>query len=163
MLKIVKTENGLVRGLAGNNARISVFKGIPYAAPPVGRNRWRAPRPAQNWDGIKDAFSFAPISIQDTPGLGDDIYCREFHVDSQIEMSEDCLYVNVWTPALSESDNLPVLVWFFGGGFQWGYPSEMEFNGEIEETPPARARIMTGISCTFFLRFRTATILSGSG
>ena len=130
MLKIVKTENGLVRGLAGNNARISVFKGIPYAAPPVGRNRWCAPRPAQNWDGIKDAFSFAPISIQDTPGLGDDIYCREFHVDSQIEMSEDCLYVNVWTPALSESDNLPVLVWFFGGGFQWGYPSEMEFNGE---------------------------------
>ena len=130
MLKIVKTENGMVRGLPGNNTRISVFKGIPFAAPPTGENRWRAPQPCQDWEGVKDAFSFAPISIQDTPGLGDDIYSREFHVDSQLEMSEDCLYLNVWTSAKTNQDRLPVLVWFFGGGFQWGYPSEMEFNGE---------------------------------
>ena len=87
MLKIVKTENGMVRGLPGNNTRISVFKGIPFAAPPTGANRCRAPQPRQDWEGVKDAFSFAPISIQDTPGLGDDIYSREFHVDGQREMS----------------------------------------------------------------------------
>lgn len=130
MLKIVKTENGLVRGFQGNNARISVFKGIPFAEPPIGRNRWRAPQPCKDWDGILDAYKFGPISVQDTPGLGTDIYCREWHVDPDIEISEDCLYLNVWTNAKSADDNLPVLVWFFGGGFQWGYPPEMEFNGE---------------------------------
>ena len=68
MLKIVKTENGLVRGLPGNNTRISVFKGIPFAQPPVGSNRWKAPQPCKDWDGIYDAYKFAPISMQDQPG-----------------------------------------------------------------------------------------------
>ncbi|MGN0386461.1 MAG: carboxylesterase family protein, partial [Lachnospiraceae bacterium] len=130
MLRTVMTENGFVRGLPGNNARITAFKGIPFAAPPVGKNRWKAPQPCENWTGIRNAYSFAPISIQDTPGLGRDLYSREWHVDSQIEMSEDCLYLNVWTGADSRDDKLPVLVWIFGGGFQWGYTSEMEFNGE---------------------------------
>ncbi len=130
MLKIVKTENGLVRGLSGNNTRISVFKGIPFAAPPVGENRWKAPQPCKDWDGIYDAYKFAPISVQDQPGVGTDIYCREWHVDPDIEIDEDCLYLNVWTPAKSSDEKLPVLVWFFGGGFQWGYTAEMEFNGE---------------------------------
>ena len=130
MLTTVKTKNGLVRGLSGNNTRVSVFKGIPFAAPPVGENRWRAPMPCKDWDGILDAYKFAPISMQDTPGIGDDIYCKEWHVDPDIDMDEDCLYLNVWTNAKSENDKLPVLVWFFGGAFQWGYPPEMEFNGE---------------------------------
>ena len=130
MLKIVDTANGKVRGLSGNNTRISVFKGIPFAAPPTGENRWRAPQPCKDWDGIYDAYKFAPISVQDQPGIGTDIYCREWHVDPDIEMDEDCLYLNVWTPATSATDGLPVLVWFFGGGFQWGYTAEMEFNGE---------------------------------
>ena len=130
MLKLVATENGLVRGFQGNNTRISVFKGIPFAAPPVGENRWRAPQPCANWEGVRECGKFAPISVQDQPGVGTDIYCREWHVDKDIEMDEDCLYLNVWTPANSDKDNLPVFVWFFGGGFQWGYPREMEFNGE---------------------------------
>lgn len=130
MLKLVKTKNGLVRGFQGNNTRISVFKGIPFAAPPVGENRWRAPQPCPDWEGIRECSHFAPISMQDQPGVGTDIYCREWHVDKDIEMDEDCLYLNVWTPANSDNDSLPVLVWFFGGGFQWGYPREMEFNGE---------------------------------
>ncbi len=130
MLKLVKTENGLVRGFQGNNTRISVFKGIPFAAPPVGENRWKAPQPCQNWEGVRECSKFAPISVQDQPGVGTDIYCREWHVDKDIEMDEDCLYLNVWTPANSENDELPVFIWFFGGGFQWGYPREMEFNGE---------------------------------
>ena len=130
MLKLVTTENGLVRGFQGNNTRISVFKGIPFAAPPIGENRWRAPQPCASWEGVRECGKFAPISIQDQPGVGTDIYCREWHVDKDIEMDEDCLYLNVWTPAMSDKDNLPVFIWFFGGGFQWGYPREMEFNGE---------------------------------
>ena len=130
MLKVVATENGSVRGFQGNNTRISVFKGIPFAAPPIGENRWRAPQPCENWDGIRECSQFAPISVQDQPSVGTDIYCREWHVDKDIEINEDCLYLNVWTPAQSETDALPVLVWFFGGAFQWGYPREMEFNGE---------------------------------
>ena len=70
MLKIVKTENGLVRGLPGNNTRISVFKGIPFAEPPIGENRWKAPKPCKDWEGIYDAYKFAPISVQDQPGVG---------------------------------------------------------------------------------------------
>ncbi len=130
MKRLAVTENGQVWGVQGTNSRITVFKGIPFAAPPVGENRWRAPQPASNWEGIRDCSRFAPISVQDTPGIGNDIYIREWHVDSDIPMDEDCLYLNVWTPAKDMSEKHPVLVWFFGGGFQWGYPAEMEFDGE---------------------------------
>ncbi len=130
MIRVAKTENGLVRGLPAADPRITSFKGIPFAAPPVGENRWRAPQPCENWEGIRDAYTFAPISIQDTPGLGTDIYCREWHVDPDIPMDEDCLYLNVWTGAKGPEEKLPVMIWFFGGGFQWGYPAEMEFDGE---------------------------------
>lgn len=130
MLRQTTTENGIVRGLPAGNNRITVFKGIPFAAPPIGDNRWRAPQPAADWDGVRNCFDFAPISVQDTPGLGTDIYCREWHVDPDIAMGEDCLYLNIWTPAKTTEDKLPVLVWYFGGAFQWGYPNEMEFDGE---------------------------------
>lgn len=130
MIRIAKTENGLVKGLPAADPRITAFKGIPFAAPPVGENRWRAPQPCKDWEGTLEAYQFAPISVQDTPGLGTDIYCREWHVDPDIPMSEDCLYLNVWTNAKSTEDKLPVMIWFFGGAFQWGYPAEMEFDGE---------------------------------
>lgn len=130
MIRIADTENGKVRGIEAADPRITAFKGIPFAAPPVGKNRWRAPQPAENWEGIRDCFRFAPISIQDQPAVGTDIYCKEWHVDPDIEMNEDCLYLNVWTPAKKTDEKLPVVIWFFGGGLQWGYPSEMEFDGE---------------------------------
>ncbi len=130
MLRIANTENGQVRGLPAADPRITSFKGIPFAAPPVGENRWRAPQPAANWKGVRDCLEFAPISVQDSPGDADDIYSREWHVDPDIPMSEDCLYLNIWTNAKSASERKPVLVWFFGGGFQCGYTSEMEFDGE---------------------------------
>ena len=130
MLRQVKTENGWVRGIEAADPRITAFKGIPFAAPPVGRNRWRAPQPCENWAGVRDCSRFAPISMQWIPGLGDDIYCREWHVDPEIPMGEDCLYLNVWTNAKKADEKLPVLVWFFGGGLQCGYPAEMEFDGE---------------------------------
>lgn len=130
MLREVTTKNGIVRGLPAADPRITSFKGIPFAAPPVGENRWRAPQPVENWDSVLNAFEFAPISVQDRPAMGTDIYCREWHVDKDVKMSEDCLYLNVWTPANSTDEKLPVFVWYFGGGLQWGYPSEMEFDGE---------------------------------
>lgn len=130
MLRKVKTENGWVKGIEAADPRITAFKGIPFAAPPVGENRWRAPQPCEDWEGVKDASRFAPIAVQDTPGLGDDIYCREWHVDPEIPMDEDCLYLNVWTGAKSGDEKLPVLVWYYGGALQWGYPAEMEFDGE---------------------------------
>lgn len=130
MIRTAKTENGMVRGIEAADPRITAFKGIPFAAPPVGKNRWRAPQPCENWEGVKECYRFAPISVQDTPGLGTDIYCREWHVDPEIAMGEDCLYLNVWTGAKSPEEKLPVVIWFFGGGFQWGYPAEMEFDGE---------------------------------
>ena len=130
MLREVEVKNGKLKGLPGSDPRVTAFKGIPFAKPPVGELRWRAPKPCDDWEGVKEAYAFAPISIQDRPAVGTDIYCREWHVDPDIPMSEDCLYLNVWTPANSAGEKLPVLVWYFGGGFQWGYTAEMEFDGE---------------------------------
>lgn len=131
MLRVVNVENGIVRGLPAADPRITSFKGIPFAAPPIGENRWRAPQPAKDWEGVLNAFEFAPISMQAiTANDLNNIYTREWHIDPDIPMDEDCLYLNVWTPARSADEKLPVFVWFFGGGFQVGYTSEMEFDGE---------------------------------
>ena len=131
MLRQVKVKNGHVRGLPAADPRITSFKGIPFAAPPVGELRWRAPQPAHDWDGVLKAFEFAPISVQPKPGVDkDNLYSREWNVDPDIEQSEDCLYLNVWTPATSTDEKLPVFVWYFGGGLQVGNTAEMEFDGE---------------------------------
>ena len=130
MLRTAECKSGKLRGLPGTDPRITVFKGVPFAAPPVGDLRWKAPQPVTPWEGVREAFEYGPISMQDTPGIGDDIYCREWHVDPDIPISEDCLYLNIWTPAKKADEKLPVLVWYYGGAFQWGYTSEMEFDGE---------------------------------
>ena len=131
MLRRVTVENGVVEGLPAADPRITSFKGIPFAAPPVGENRWRAPQPANNWDGVLYAYKFAPISMQHIPGEDPEIiYTREWNVDTSIEMDEDSLHLNVWTPAKNADEKLPVFVWYFGGGFQEGNTAEMEFDGE---------------------------------
>lgn len=131
MLRIVKVENGMVRGLPAADPRITSFKGIPFAAPPVGENRWRAPQPVEDWEGIFDALEFAPISMQPKTVIDvNNIYTREWSVEPEIAMDEDCLYLNVWTPACSADEKLPVYVWYFGGGLQVGHTAEMEFDGE---------------------------------
>ncbi len=131
MLRRVTVENGVVEGLPAADPRITAFKGIPYAAPPVGENRWRAPQPAKDWEGVLKAYKFGPISMQHVPGTDkDNLYTREWHVDSEIEMSEDSLVLNVWTPAKRADEKLPVFVWYFGGGLREGYTAEMEFDGE---------------------------------
>lgn len=131
MIRRVKTENGWVRGLPAADPRITSYKGIPFAAPPVGNNRWRAPQPCADWQGDLQAYAFAPIPMQ-ANCAGDpakDIYAREWHVDPELPMSEDCLYLNIWAPA-DGRQNLPVYVWYFGGGLQVGNTAEMEFDGE---------------------------------
>ena len=130
MLREVTTKYGKMKGLPGNDPRVTVYKGVPFASPPVGDLRWRAPQLPKSWEGTLDAFMFGPISIQDQPGIADNVYSLEWHVDPDIKMSEDCLYLNIWTPAVSTDEKLPVMVWYFGGAFQWGYTAEMEFNGE---------------------------------
>lgn len=130
MLRSAVTKNGIVQGLPADDPRVTVYKGIPFAAPPVGELRWKAPQPCENWEGIRQCYKFGPICMQDRPGVSDDLYAREFHVDSGIDISEDSLYLNIWTPAKSTEEKLPVLVWIYGGAFQWGYTSELEFNGE---------------------------------
>lgn len=130
MLREVTTKYGRIKGLPAADPRITSFKGIPFAVPPVGEMRWHAPEPCAPWEGVLEAYAFKAISVQDRPALGTDIYCREWHVDPDVEINEDCLYLNVWTPAKKTDEKLPVLVWYFGGGLQWGYPSEMEFDGE---------------------------------
>ncbi len=131
MLRKVQVENGWVEGLPAADPRVTSFKGIPYAAPPVGENRWRAPQPAKDWEGVLQAYKFGPISMQRVPGADpDNIYSREWNVDTSIQMDEDCLMLNVWTPAKKADEKLPVFVWYFGGGLREGNTAEMEFDGE---------------------------------
>ena len=117
----VKTAYGRLAGtvLAGG---IRAFKGVPYAAPPVGARRWQAPQPAQPWKDVRSATQFGPRAMQQ-PIFGD----MNFRSNG---VSEDCLYLNVWTPAKSARERLPVLVYFYGGGFLAGDGSEPRYDGE---------------------------------
>ncbi len=128
----VKTEAGILEGVFGYDPRVIVFKGVPYAAPPVGELRWKEPQPVVPWEGVRKADTYGPISMQPVPGLyPDDFWTREIHpTGPEFEMSEDCLYVNVYTPARTGKENLPVLFYIHGGGYKGGYPYEVEFDWE---------------------------------
>ncbi len=103
----VRLKDGMVQGTVEEG--IAVFRGIPFAAPPTGDLRWKAPQPVVPWEGVLEAVRFAPSPVQArAEWMGD------------IEMSEDCLYLNVWTPARSKGEKLPVMVWIYGGGFSNG-------------------------------------------
>src|SRR5215217_5112028 len=116
----VKTANGRVEGTLEQSG-IRVFKGLPFAAPPVGELRWREPQPVKNWTGVRPAKQFGPRAMQ-LPVFGD----MNFRSNG---MSEDCLYLNVWVPAEPAEEQLPVLVYFYGGGNVAGDGSEPRYDG----------------------------------
>jgi para-nitrobenzyl esterase len=118
----VKTANGTLESNAAAKDGVRSFKGVPFAQPPVGALRWREPQPPKDWSGVRNADEFGPRCMQKT-GPGSDYWFRSSG------MSEDCLYLNVWTPAKSSREKLPVLVYVFGGGFQNGDGSEPRYDG----------------------------------
>ena len=115
----VKTSYGILEGL--DISGIKTFKGVPFAAPPTGDNRWREPQPLQPWQGIRECHDYAPDPMQE-PIFGD----MNFGADS---ISEDCLYLNIWTPAITMNEKLPVLIYFNGGGLMAGSGSEPRYAG----------------------------------
>jgi para-nitrobenzyl esterase len=118
---VVKTANGALQGITDSTG-IKMFRGIPFAQPPVGELRWKNPQPPKSWKGIRMADKFGPQAMQ-RPIYSDMIF-------RSAGKSEDCLYLNVWTPAKSANEKLPVLVYFFGGGFMAGDGSEYRYDGE---------------------------------
>ena len=124
----VRVKQGEIQGYPAGNQAISVFKGIPYAKPPVGERRWRAPEAAEEWKGVFNAYEFGRIEVQ-AVRQQNDFYRREFY-PFDYPMSENCLYLNVWTPAKNAKEKLPVALWIHGGGMRQGYSNKLETDGE---------------------------------
>ena len=127
VLEPVKTDAGLLSGTSAAAPGVRVFKGIPFAAPPVGALRWRAPEPVAKWTGVRNADTFGNVCVQ-PKGAG--------RLNVSVDLpdspaaSEDCLYLNVWTAARSASERHPVMFWIFGGAYTEGAGSSPHSDGE---------------------------------
>ncbi|MEU6252561.1 carboxylesterase family protein [Streptomyces sp. NPDC047043] len=111
------------------DGEVAVFRGIPFAEPPVGDLRWRPPRPAARWDGERRAYDFGPAPLQPQPPRDSIMYQTNFADRRALVMSEDCLYLNVWTPDPSRAAALPVMVWIHGGGNRYGHGGQEIHDG----------------------------------
>ena len=129
---ILEIEGGKVQGIASETEGVTVYRGIPYAAAPVGELRWKAPQPVTAWEGVKIADTWGAPSMQNKH-RPEEVYTPEFFFDGDPEFSEDCLYLNVWAPTktLGKTDTkLPVAMWVHGGGYTAGWGFEPEMDGE---------------------------------
>ena len=140
----VKIDSGLVAGTASGQPSVRVFKGIPFAAPPLGENRWKAPQPVGKWDGVRKADAFgAPCAAgpgraggggggrgaaPGAPGAAAPV--APAAPPREPARSEDCLYLNVWTSANNPNERRPVMMWIYGGGFTGGSGGQAWYDGE---------------------------------
>lgn len=138
MIDLVLTKYGYVKGVK-SNAGFSLFKGVPYAKPPIGELRWKAPQELDPWDGIKICDTYGPACMQydrwskANDDITDDLghpYIIKENYPYPPKMSEDCLYLNIYTPANSKDDHLPVCFYIHGGGLQQWYGSDYEYCGD---------------------------------
>jgi len=123
----LRIENGFISGMKDVKSEVVSFKGIPFAAPPVGDLRWKAPQAVKNWNGVKECKMFSASAIQATPAPFS-MWTAEFIAPAK-PLSEDCLYLNVWTPAKSSSEKRPVIVFIHGGAFTSGSGSVPVYDG----------------------------------
>jgi para-nitrobenzyl esterase len=121
---LIKVEQGQVAGIAGTSPEVRVYKGMPYAAPPAGSLRWAPPKPAAAWSGVKEAKAFGNDCMQN-PYPADSLYFEPAR-----PVSEDCLYLNIWTAAKTPSDKRPVMVWIHGGALTRGAGATPMYDGE---------------------------------
>ena len=124
----IQTDAGFISGTISNDKAVHIYKGIPFAAPPVGELRWKAPQPVAHWQDIKkcDAFAASPMQNKPVPFM---MYTAPYLIPES-PISEDCLYLNIWTPGKSSKDRIPVLVWIYGGGFVSGGTACAIYDGE---------------------------------
>lgn len=127
---VLTIEGGQIQGvIADDHADVFVYRGIPYAAPPIGELRWKAPQPVVPWKGVKIADTFGHPGYQAVHYPGG--YATEWGYGAEAPYSEDCLYLNVWTKAPGQTDKkLPVALWIHGGGYREGWGTEPEFDGQ---------------------------------
>ena len=126
---VLSVEGGQVQGVTTDVPGVVAYKGIPYAAPPIGELRWKEPQPVVPWDGVMVADRFGHPGYQAVHYPGG--YFTEWGYGEEAQCSEDCLYLNVWTPAAGKvGEKLPVAYWIQGGGYREGWGSEPEFDGE---------------------------------
>lgn len=124
---VLTIEGGQVQGVAAELDGVFVYRGIPYAAPPVGELRWKEPQPVKPWEGVLLADTFGHPSYQAVHYPGN--YFTEWGYGDEKQCSEDCLYLNVWTKYPGQVDRkAPVAVWIHGGGYREGWGSEPEFD-----------------------------------
>ena len=130
MKPIITTKQGAVQGTLSQDGKALIFRGVPYAQPPVGSLRFARPQEHEPWEGPRDCTQFSPRCPQcDLTAM--DFYSKEFYDEMVPPEDEDCLYLNVWTPADAQpGSKLPVLFWIHGGAFMHGCGSEKEFDGE---------------------------------
>ncbi|WP_338423760.1 carboxylesterase/lipase family protein [Hymenobacter cyanobacteriorum] len=127
-LGIVATRSGRVAGGRSKDGKVNFYKGIPFAAPPVGRLRWQPPQPVKPWRGVRTCVQHAPSPMQGAPAPFS-MWTTEFLIP-KAPISEDCLYLNVWSAANTAAERRPVLVWIYGGGFMSGGSAVPIYDGE---------------------------------